>query len=149
MGLISKTDEAYNTLFINRDGLLSTVSKNGLISTINQTADSVTINASKINLEGYVTAKQLSAELGELDLALADSITTRTLNVTGATTTDSLNATSASVLTSFRFGGYEISLKDATFLTTGTSLTVNATGGTVTGVTLNKRTGTIYYMSWE
>lgn len=37
------------------------VSKNGVISAINLSSESATIKASKINLEGYVTASQLSA----------------------------------------------------------------------------------------
>lgn len=37
------------------------VSKNGVISSINQTSESIKISASKINLEGYVTASQLSS----------------------------------------------------------------------------------------
>lgn len=47
--------------------ITSKVSKDGVISAINQTSESVTISASKINLEGYVTASELSAL--EADLA--------------------------------------------------------------------------------
>lgn len=39
------------------------VSKDGVISAINQTAEEVKIKASKINLEGYVTASQLSTAI--------------------------------------------------------------------------------------
>ena len=46
---------------VNAAGIETKVSKNGVISAINQTAESVTIQASKINLSGYVTASQLSA----------------------------------------------------------------------------------------
>ena len=41
--------------------LTSQVSKDGIISSINQSAESVTINASKINLSGYVTVSSLGA----------------------------------------------------------------------------------------
>lgn len=37
------------------------VSKNGVVSSINQTAEAIKIQASKINLSGYVTADELSA----------------------------------------------------------------------------------------
>ena len=42
------------------------VSKNGVISSINQTPESITINASKINLNGYVTATNFSTVLANL-----------------------------------------------------------------------------------
>lgn len=47
--------------------IVSKVEKNGVISAINQTAESVTISASKINLQGYVTASQLSAVSAEIN----------------------------------------------------------------------------------
>lgn len=45
-------------------GISSKVSAGDIASTINQTAQSVLIQASKIDLDGYVTANQLSAEIG-------------------------------------------------------------------------------------
>ena len=42
-------------------GIETKVSKNGVISSINQSAESVTINASKINLNGYVTTSMLES----------------------------------------------------------------------------------------
>lgn len=42
------------------------VSKNGVISSINQTPESITINASRINLTGYVTATNFSSVLANL-----------------------------------------------------------------------------------
>lgn len=107
----------------------------------------IALKADKIDLQGYVTATQLSTELSNMELGLADSITTRTLNVTAATTTSSLNATNAS-LSNLRVGGYGIGLETATFLTSGTTLSVTSTGGTVTGVTLNKKTASISYLGW-
>lgn len=44
---------------INANGIESKVNKNGVISAINQSSESVTINANKINLQGYVTASSL------------------------------------------------------------------------------------------
>ena len=46
---------------VNAQGIETKVSKNGVISSINQSAESVTINASKINLTGYVTASDLAS----------------------------------------------------------------------------------------
>lgn len=43
------------------------MSKNGIISAINQSAESITINASKINLEGYVKASSLASEIATID----------------------------------------------------------------------------------
>lgn len=45
----------------------SKVSKNGVVSAINQTPETILIKASKINLEGYVTASQLEAEMAAID----------------------------------------------------------------------------------
>ena len=122
---------------VNADNIELKVSKNGVISSINQTAESVKISASKINLEGYVTASKLSAEFANFESSIADSLYVRALS------------SSTFECTSFSFKGNGMSLKSATFLTSSTSLTVNSTGGTVTGVNLNKKTNTIYYMSWE
>ena len=47
------------------------VKKGEIASTINQTAQSVMISAAKINLEGYVTATQLSAEVAKFDNLVA------------------------------------------------------------------------------
>lgn len=136
--LTGRLDEAESQITANTEGISLKVSKNGVISAINQTAESIKIQASKINLEGYVTTEMLAS----------DAITLRTLNVTGATTTNSLNVSKLASVGSLKVDSYNISLERATFLTSSTTLTVNATGGTVTGVTLNKKTDTIYYMAW-
>lgn len=46
---------------VNADAITSKVSKGNVVSEINQTADNVQILASKIHLEGYVTASQLES----------------------------------------------------------------------------------------
>lgn len=49
-------------------GQISTrVSRNGVISAINQTPETITINASRINLTGYVTASELSAQVATIN----------------------------------------------------------------------------------
>ena len=57
------------------------VSKDGVVSAINQTAETIKIQASKINLSGYVTASQLSAELADFELAWSDTVATQVLSV--------------------------------------------------------------------
>ena len=46
---------------VNAQGIETKVSKNGVISSINQSAEEVSINASRINLTGYVTASELAS----------------------------------------------------------------------------------------
>ena len=91
---------------------------------------------------------RLKAEVAELQLLLGDSITVRTLNVTGAASADSLNVDNTASVGALKIDGSNIELNEVTVLTSNTSLTVNATGGTVTGVTLNKKTETLYYLAW-
>lgn len=91
---------------------------------------------------------RLKADVADLQLLLGDSITVRTLNVTGATTTDSLNVDNTASVGALKVAGYNVDLAEVTVLTSSTSLTVNATGGTVTGVTMNKKTETLYYLAW-
>jgi hypothetical protein len=97
----------------------------------------IALKADKITLQGYVTATQLKTEFSNFESGISDSLYVRALSSSGFE------------CTSFTYKGSGMSLKSASFLTSSTSLTVNSTGGTVTGVTLNKKTNTIYYMSWE
>ena len=56
------------------------VSKDGVIAAINLSPESVTIEASKINLKGYVTASQLSAEIASINTAISTRIVTSALS---------------------------------------------------------------------
>lgn len=58
------------------------VSKGDIASTINQTAQSVLISASKINLQGYVTASELDAEKARFDNLTAGTTTATALKAT-------------------------------------------------------------------
>lgn len=60
------------------------VSKDGVISSINQTPEAVTINANRINLQGYVTASQLSAETARVDAFFNGVSIINTINATRA-----------------------------------------------------------------
>ena len=97
----------------------------------------IELKADKITLNGYVTANQLATEFSNFESGISDSLYVSALSANGFE------------CSSFDFKGYGMSLKSRAFLTSSTTLTVNSTGGTVTGVTLNKKTDTIYYMSWE
>jgi hypothetical protein len=60
---------------VNAQGIEMKVNKNGVISAINQTAESVTIQASKINLSGYVTASQLNSTNARIDNIISGDTT--------------------------------------------------------------------------
>ena len=78
-----------NSQFTQTAAEISTkVEKNGIISSINQSAESITINASKINLQGYVTATDLST--GSLSVSGACVVgTLNAVNITASTISSS------------------------------------------------------------
>lgn len=79
----TKNEEAMSALIaMNAEEITSKVSKGAIASTINQTAQSVLIQASKINLSGYVTASQLSATQADIDNLKTGASTASTLRVT-------------------------------------------------------------------
>lgn len=95
----------------------------------------IELKADKITLNGYVKASQFStlkAEVGNLTSGTTQASHLYTQNLTATNTV--------------RLAGHTCEWLSATFLTSATSLTVNSTGGQVTGVTLNKRTATIDYL---
>ena len=104
------------------------------------------VKADKVDLGNYATVKKLEAELSDLQLALADSITTRTLNVTSSTNTDSLLANSASI-SSMRLEGYSIEMKSMSVVTS-VPLLVTSTGGVVTAVEAKPKSATLNYLTW-
>ena len=55
------------------------VGKNGVIAAINLTPEEATIQAKRINLDGYVTSGQLSTELADIQIAVSNSIDTKIL----------------------------------------------------------------------
>lgn len=97
----------------------------------------IELKADKITLNGYVTASQLETEFSNFESGISDSLYVKALSCSGFS------------CSSFSLNGYGMSTKSVTVLTSGTTLEVTATGGTVTGVTLNKKTDTLYYWSWE
>lgn len=112
----------------NADAIELRVEKNGVISSINQSSESITINANKLNLSGYVTVSGLSGG-------------TTTINgsciKTGTISADRIAANSIAVdkLTgTIENGNWKIDLKNGTF-TIGNISANNITTGTLAGVT--------------
>ena len=81
---------------VNAEAITSKVSKGAIASTINQTAQSVRIQASKINLDGYVTAKDLEATNAAIN------------NLKSGITTATSLKTSMLTASSFVFGGNSV-----------------------------------------
>lgn len=66
-------------------GQISTkVESNGVISAINQTPEEILIQAKRLNLSGYVTASQLSAEIANITSQWSNKVSTFELEVTGS-----------------------------------------------------------------
>ena len=77
-------DELDSTVTIQAGQISSKVSHNEIISSINQTAESIVIDAGRIDLSGYVTASQLSAEIADITLSFASTVATNTLEANSA-----------------------------------------------------------------
>ena len=99
---------------INAEGISTKVSKNGVISSINQTSESVTINASRVNLNGYVTSSML-----ESAFTSASQISTQQMTISQYFTCLGYNTTWKSKSIRFCSLGGEHTFKD----TEGTSYT--------------------------
>lgn len=94
----------------------------GLVARVDGNEASITVHASeietlaevkadKVDLGKYATVEKLESEIANLELTIGDSITVRTLNVTAATSTDSLYvSTNASIAGSLTIGGTKLKL---------------------------------------
>lgn len=60
------------------------VNRDGVISAINLTPEAVTIQAKRIDLSGYVTAEQLSAQIANINISMATLVDTATLRANSA-----------------------------------------------------------------
>ena len=129
-------------------GLLARVGENeaALLLHADELGTLAEIKADKVDLGKYATVERLEAELAEFELSLGDSLTLRTLNVTGATTTDSLNADSA-IIGEARLDGHDVTWKSIAVVT-DVPLQVTATGGVVTGVKATPVRATLNYLSY-
>ena len=95
----------------NADGLTTKVEKNGVISSINQSSESVTINASKVNLSGYVTV----SSLGSGGSTVIDGSRIQTGVITGPSNKFSIN-----------FSTGKVSMSDGEFTGTITGSTIQS-----------------------
>lgn len=89
VGRVTKNEEEISSAAIEINGAKAEinlkVSKDGVISAINQTPESVTIQASKINLQGYVTASQLSAEVANINKFFAGTAQASRMDINSLT----------------------------------------------------------------
>lgn len=84
------TQNMQTQLEITAEGLSSTVTKDNIISTINQSSEAVSISASKINLNGVVTANNnfkidTNGKMTCVNATISGSVTTGNLTASGGT----------------------------------------------------------------
>lgn len=84
------TQSMQTQLEITAEGLSSTVTKDNIISTINQSSEAVSISASKINLNGVVTANNnfkidTNGKMTCVNATISGSVTTGNLEASGGT----------------------------------------------------------------
>lgn len=84
------TQNMQTQLEITAEGLSSTVTKDNIISTINQSSEAVSISASKINLNGVVTANNnfkidTNGKMTCVNATISGSVTTGNLQASGGT----------------------------------------------------------------
>lgn len=96
-------------ILVQADQISMRVQKGEVISSINQTAEEIKIQASKINLSGYVTMSEFEAEIANLENLFAGNATIGGLNVAGTLRTTDMDI--ASNLTLF---GYDTQWKSKT-----------------------------------
>lgn len=99
----------------------------------------ISLKADKIALNGYVTMDEFEAEIASIKITDSSYVTTAALS------TQSLDANYIDT-NSISIGGHSAEWDEVTVLT-GASLEVTSTGGTVTGVKLNKSSKTISYLT--
>lgn len=122
------------------------VDVNGIISAINMSPEEITIQASKINLSGYVTASQLEAEIASFDYVAGDFEIVGGVTVGGNLYTGGLSIEQAS----FGVGDYTASWKSRSVVTGLSGLQSVKIDGTYYKVFsetgLGYTTATIYYL---
>ncbi len=128
--------------------ILLKVNKDGVIAAINLTPEEAKIQALKINLEGYVTAKQLEAELENIELSFNERIYTNTLQANSVATGEfTLSGTRMSKINKTFLTGAKISVGKAT------ARVMHANGSPmeityVSSVTISNSDDDIYYVGY-
>lgn len=90
----NRVTTAESELILQSGEIFTKVSKDGVISSINQTAEEIKIQASKINLSGYVTMSEFEAEIANIDNLFAGNSTIGGLNVAGMLMTTNFDVAS-------------------------------------------------------
>ena len=98
------------------------------------------IKADKVDLGKYATVQELEAERAEIEANINRVVTTDVLNVL-----NNANFTSQSI----SVGGTKLTLLTRSVLNGNTTITVNASGGVVTGVELNRKYTEFHYLGYE
>lgn len=106
---------------INAESILLKAGKDELISLINMSPEEITIQSSKINLVGYVTATELEAEVARFDDMLAGLSTISTLLVNNVQCNSYL-----AVGGTMSIGGTQVSMQNMPVRTGAGSITVSA-----------------------
>ena len=142
-GLVTRVGNNENGLKVFQDSAsIQNIVDGKIVTEINASKEGVTINAAKINLNGYVTASEFSTEIATLKREYADYIETAALS------TQSLGANYIDT-NKFSIGGTQLSLLTKSLLNGNTSISVTASGGVVTGVTLNRKYSEFHYLGYE
>ena len=117
------------------------VDKDGVISAINVSSEKVVISSRRIDLQGYVTADQLSAEFASFNSSIADNLYVRALSASGF------------ACNTFSYKGCDVSLSSLTVVTSvsrkqryamAPSGTTSMSFYECTGVGTDK----IYFLGW-
>lgn len=126
----NRVTTAESELVVQADQISTKVSKDGVISSINQTAEEIKIQASKINLSGYVTATSFEAEMATIENIFAGYSEISGLGING-----NLYAKNANFTDNLRIYEHNSAWK---------------TGNFVTSVTFpSYQEATIYYTNWS
>lgn len=102
---LGQGETLYSLIDANAQEISTKVAAGDIASSINQTAQAVRIQASKIDLDGYVTASDLSATNANI-----------TNLTSGATTATLLKATGLQADSTFNFSGHQAAWRQFTFL---------------------------------
>ena len=107
--LNTRMSSAESSITQNADAISTKVAKNGVISAINQSSEQITIDASKINLTGFVTFTNLATD-GQTTIN-GSNITTGSLNVGGSGRIGSIKLydSTSNVIGTFNQNGVNVS----------------------------------------
>jgi len=114
----------------------------------------ITLKANKVYVDAQITtvktliADEIEAVYSDVNYSIAESVSTGALTVSGNGWVSGTMTASSTSTGSLRLNGNSIGMSSKTVLT-GASLEVSSSGGTVTGVKLNRSTSTIYYLDWD